>query len=345
MKNKKKFNYNMALSIIIDLVIIFCVAHLAIANVAIGYVFKDSPDDCLREGASCNSLITADFLRKQKEEPVVLSVETVRTPEGPQLIGGYEDPKLEAKSYILVEPESKKVLYAKNTEEVLPIASITKLMTALVFLDNNPGWDTVVQMTAGDETEGAVSNFLRGEKVTAKDLFYAMLIGSDNNAAMALSRSTGLAEVDFLKAMNRRAAGIGLANTYFTDQTGLLRTNVSTARELSILALDAFSNEDIRKVSSMPYFTFRTLDKKISRTVKSTNQLLRGIYGSLDYEVLGSKTGHIIESGYNLVMYVSAKDGRRVLAVILGTMSNPDRFGYMKEIIDWTFENYTWGGK
>ncbi len=108
-------------------------------------------------------------------------------------------------------------LFAKNADEIQPIASITKLMTALVFLEHNPGWEVIYEITAADRVEGGRLNLFPGDQVTLKDLFYTALVASDNGAALALTRASNLGEERFIIAMNEKAAALGLKATHFVD--------------------------------------------------------------------------------------------------------------------------------
>lgn len=326
--------------IIVNLVIIIFVAYLTIVNIAMGYSFNSYKDECLKEDSGCYTMSAAGFLRLKNKKATILGANE-ESSVGPWRIEQKEDPQIEAKGVLVADSNFKKILYFNNNEEIMPIASITKLMTALVFLENNPGWEQEIMMTKADEKIGGIINVGRGEVVTVKDLFYITLIASDNNTAMALARSTGLTEVEFIKAMNKKAQVLGLFKTYFTDPTGLHRTNVSTAGEIIRLALEAFEKEEIQEASSATY-TFTTLLKNKVRTVKNTNHLVRGIYRNFDYEFLGSKTGYIEESGYNLVMQVENEEGNELIAVLLGCESNPERFSDMKTLINWVYDSYKW---
>jgi D-alanyl-D-alanine carboxypeptidase len=128
---------------------------------------------------------------------------------------------LTVKSALVLEKRTGNVVFEKSAGEVRPIASLTKLMTALVFLEYNPGWDKIVTLEKTDFVGGATLWLKKGDKVRVKDLFYAMLAGSKNNAAEALVRSTGLKREKFIELMNEKAQNWSLSNTIFYDTTGL----------------------------------------------------------------------------------------------------------------------------
>ena len=106
--------------------------------------------------------------------------------------------KISAASAITVDAASGKILYQKNPEQILPLASITKLMTAIIFLENNPGWDKEYTIAKEDARAGAKASLLVGDTVTVRDLFYAMMVASSNEGAIALANSTGLGQEEFV---------------------------------------------------------------------------------------------------------------------------------------------------
>ena len=148
-----------------------------------------------------------------------------------------------ASSVLVTDVASGATLFAKHDQRSAPIASITKLMTALVFLDHNPGWETAVTVTAEDQRVGGIVYLVPGETVTVRDLFSLMLVASANEAAVALARSTGLE--NFVAAMNQKALGLGMHQSQFTDETGLDAGNVASPHDLASLAQAAFSQPDV----------------------------------------------------------------------------------------------------
>lgn len=222
-------------------------------------------------------------------------------------------------------------LFTKNAYEQLPLASLTKLMTVLVFLDKNPGWQKTVQIKAQDDAEPAKIAFLAGDTVYVKDLFYATLIGSKNNAAKALARSTGLSHEEFTKKMNEKALALGMKQTVFVDVTGLDAGNRSTIEDFLKLSRAAFGNLNIAKAASMKTYTFRIINTKRRETVKSTNFLL----ADMDFSAMG-KTGYIHEAGYNFATRVKNKK-QEILVVVFGATSGEKRAEITEELIQFGF--------
>lgn len=231
-------------------------------------------------------------------------------------------------------------LFSHQADEQQPIASITKLMTALVFMDNNPGWDKIYEIRAEDRIEGGRLNLFLGERVSVRDLFYTSLIASDNGATMALVRSTGLGEEKFVELMNQKAIYLGLSQTSFKDPIGLSSGNLSTAREVALLARQAFSVPEIRQATVQKDYSFKTEDGR-DKLIESTDDLLY-VEGLGGLEILGGKTGYTEEAGYCYVGYMRSNSGQSVISVILGARGRNDRFRASRDLANWTINNFQW---
>jgi len=248
-----------------------------------------------------------------------------------------------AEKYVALDVESGKILIQKNVDSVQPIASITKLMTALVILDEVKNWEQLVELSASDETEGAFAHIYRGERVTFNDLWHAALISSDNNSIMAMVRALGLSQEEFVKKMNDKAKTLQMYNTQFTDPTGLSNENQSTALDVSRLLYSTLMQEKIQETVIKNKYTFKILNSNKSRTVTSTDILLDSFLNQrkYGYTLFGGKTGFIPEAGYCLSVQIS-KDGHPVLITVLNSSSIETRFQDVKVIADWVFTNYQW---
>lgn len=321
----------MAASIIISLIIsvIFNIGFLNQAdfvNVVYGKVLAG------REIAPVNHLKPAERL----PENLNLSQRKVSPAKKPAA-GNLE---ILAASSAVIDCKSDVVLFGKEEEIIWPIASITKLITALVFVEHNPGWDAVYRIKAGDKQEGGRIYLFTGEKVKVKDLFYFSLVGSDNTAAMALVRSTGLSDEEFIKKMNEKARALGLKNTHFDDPVGLSDGNVSTAKETAALAAAAFANEDISGASLTKAYEFETLEGR-KKKINNTDGLL-DIFPQNGIKILGGKTGYIEASGYCFAGKFADHGGNEIISVVLGADSYNARFDQTKEMVEWVYENYQW---
>lgn len=231
---------------------------------------------------------------------------------------------------VLVEDNDQQIFVAKNTNQLFPLASLTKLMTALVFLDHNPGWDKKIRIEKQDDAQPAKIPFRVGDVVTVRDLFTSMLIGSKNNSAKALARSTGLSEKEFIKKMNQKAQNFGMRKTRFVDVTGLSKENRSTVREYYAVLRTAMKSLSIRGAVQQTTATVRVLNRNTSFRVTTTNDLLKshkGVYG---------KTGFIPESGYNLVL-VKEQGANPKFILIFGAPTTVERFDLARLLLqhDW----------
>lgn len=244
--------------------------------------------------------------------------------------------KITAQAAAVLDEESGLILWQKNANTERSIASITKLMTALVFLQHNPGWETLVTMEASDETHENKANIYRGETVSVKDLFYVGLVASDNNAIKALARSTNLSEADFIKLMNEKAASLGLKDTKFKDTTGLDDANISTATDVLYLAQAAFKDPNIKAATSLSSYSFATQANRQQKAI-NTNNLLRSYLN-----ITAGKTGSTNAAGYCLVSEIEGDKNQKIITVVLGSETHDQRFMDLKILAGWILDNYEW---
>jgi serine-type D-Ala-D-Ala endopeptidase (penicillin-binding protein 7) len=239
-----------------------------------------------------------------------------------------------------VDERSNAKLYGLSEEEQVPLASITKLMTARVFRSRGIAWNKVVTMEKVT-ADGGVAYFASGDKITVADLWKTMIVGSSNTAAATLAKITGLSDADFVAEMNAAAAGLGMKTTRFVEPTGLDNQNVSTAKDISLLARAEFSDPEVAKTAAIPYFDLVKITGAPKRVV-ATDKLLGSFLNKAPYRLLGAKTGYITESGYNIVISVTRDGASPVTVVVLGAASNDLRFQEAKSIAYWAFQNYRW---
>lgn len=225
------------------------------------------------------------------------------------------------------------VLFSQNADAPVPLASITKLMTALTLHDRGLDMEKTVTISADDIKGGAIPYLIPGDEVSVRDLWNLMLIVSSNDAAAALARSTGLSETEFVEVMNAQAKKLGLTHTHFADTSGLNPDNMSTAREIAAMARVAFSIPEINHESELGEYVFTPKDQA-PRHAKATN-LFSSSISLPGFELLGAKTGHIAESGYNLVVAARGKSGT-FIGVIAGAPSVWERFTFMRELLNRT---------
>jgi len=277
----------------------------------------------------------------KEERPRVLGVAEVRGPE--KINRNTQGLKLSAKSALAIDGESGKVLFSKNANKRLPVASISKLVSALVFLDTEPDLEKVVYMQGSDYVGGASLRVGVGESLRIKDLLYASLISSSNNAVSALVRSTGMNDKEFMIAMNTKARGLGMIDTYFAEPTGLNMVNHSTALDVAKLMKAVLDREEILQATKLREYTFRTINTGRSVRVISTDKLLSTFLNKGEiYEVLGGKTGYTSEAGYCLTAAVRGPQNQEIVIVVLGTESDRARFQEVKGLAWWVLNNWQW---
>jgi D-alanyl-D-alanine carboxypeptidase len=245
--------------------------------------------------------------------------------------------KTTAKSFVVIDVATDKILLEKNSNEQLPIASLTKLMTALVFWDTNPNLDQVVTIREEDDRAPAKIKVFPGDEIAVADLYYSALVGSTNNAMAALVRSTGLGEQEFVARMNKKAAELGLNNTIFIEPTGLNSNNLSTTEDIVRLLAEAFKNKKIEEALKLDHYEFGLRNRRSKQIVWNTNELLNSYLS-----ISGGKTGYIKEAGYNLAVKIKGEKGQEIIIALLGCASSFDRFKEAKGLATWTFENYRW---
>lgn len=247
---------------------------------------------------------------------------------------------LPADKAAVLSDDGRVFFFGKNANDIQPIASITKLMTALVFLENNPGWETTYVIGRDDMIEGGKLNLFRGEEIKLRDIFKTSLIASDNGATMALVHASGLTEEEFVKKMNEKALMLGLVDTNFQDPIGLSDDNVSTAREVALLAKEALAKPEITEATESKSYRFTTLDGR-EKMVESTDYLLFDPEDN-QFQVIGGKTGYTDKAGYCFVGRFKDLNGREIISVVLNSSGKNDRFRESKSLVKWVFDNYTW---
>lgn len=247
-------------------------------------------------------------------------------------------PSLDARAVGVWDPQTQSFLYEHFSQEKLPIASLTKLMTALLVLEQGVDLDQDITLEPADnDPEGARLAVSAGDVLSLRDLFVASLTGSANNATEALARVSGLSEAAFVGAMNERARSLGLVDTHFTDVTGLGASNHSTVHDLVRLAEAAFAHSLIREASTMPTASIRNQSTDAQLKVLNTNKLV----GS-DLRITAQKTGYTEAAGGSLVARVRGTGERELLFVVLGAANQESRFTLTRDLADWSFANTLW---
>ena len=208
--------------------------------------------------------------------------------------------------------------YGSYAEEILPIASLTKLMTALVLLDHQPDWNKKITITeaqiyypkiyVGNDATSEV-NIAAGQTVSFYDLWVAMLLASSNQSAVALAESTGLARADFVKEMNAKAKSLGLKKTIFYDIAGLDEGNVSTAKEMAKIAMAAFSKTEIVEATAKGQYSINIITPA---GVSTSTQAVNRNTSLMAFGPEAAKTGFLVEAQRTAAL----KKGSKVITIL-----------------------------
>lgn len=242
-------------------------------------------------------------------------------------------PEISARAFIIKDLTSDTILYQREAKQPLPIASTTKIMTALVaseyFQPNSE-----LRVKNGSDVSGARVGLFAGEDLSFRSLLYGMLLSSGNDAAYTIAENYPGSVNSFVSAMNKKAAELNLSSTHFDNPAGFdSPKHFSSAQDLVVITEEALKNYQLVRIFATKETDIVSLDKKYKHQLKNLNRLLSQIQG-----VLGVKTGYTDAAKENLVTLVE-RDGRRILLVVLGS---DDRFGETTSLIDWSYANFVW---
>ncbi len=239
-------------------------------------------------------------------------------------------PDVRAAAAIIYDPVSGKVLWEENSQDQRSIASITKMMTAVVFMETNPDLSQEVVVERSDVFQASTTHLRANDHVTADELLHLLLISSDNAAARALARISPYGSDGFIARMNEKAADLGLTATHYADPSGLLSDNVSSAYDMARLITFVSGDDRITSVMRTPEYSVMIGRRPV--TVHSTNHLL----GRPGVDVLAGKTGFIQKAGYCLATLLRLPStNQQVAVVVLGARSNAGRFMETQNLFDW----------
>jgi D-alanyl-D-alanine endopeptidase (penicillin-binding protein 7) len=239
-------------------------------------------------------------------------------------------PKLKSSSVLIVDEKDSSVLYARHSDVAAPIASITKLMTALVVLDAKQPLDEPIEITGADRDfpKAAFSRLAVGTILTRGDLMHLALMASENRAAHALGNNYPGGITAMVSAMNAKAAELGMSNSHFVDPTGLSSQNVASPEDLSKLVIAASKNSVIREYSTDRNYAVRIRRRLIQ--YRNTDNLV----ANPGWNIIVQKTGYIAEAGKCLVM-AAIIEGRSVVIVLLDSLGKYTRVADAKRIKTW----------
>ena len=241
-----------------------------------------------------------------------------------------DPPQIGAKAAVLLEASTGKVLYAQNAQAQLPMASTTKIMTALLAIEEGDLEEMVTTDASAYGVEGSSIYLQLEETISLRDLLYGLMLASGNDAAVAIAVHIANGVEQFAARMNERAREIGAVNTNFVTPNGLPDENhYTTAYDLALIAAEAMKNETFREIVSTQYY--RTETGAVARTFKNKNQILWKYEGGN-----GIKTGYTQAAGRCLV-FAAEREGMQLVGVVL---SCPNMFEDAMALLDYGMDNY-----
>jgi len=237
-------------------------------------------------------------------------------------------PDVRAAAAIIYNPQTGEVIFEENSHEERSIASLTKVMTAVTFVADDPDLSQRVAVTRADLIGASVTYLSAGELVSYDDLLHLALIASDNAAARVLARTSEGGTAAFVVRMNEMAEHLGLSNTHYADPSGLNPDNMSSAYDLSHLISFASSDERLGPIMRTAEYEVHTSRRVIP--IHSTNKLL-----GTDVDVRAGKTGFISKAGYCLATLLQVPQGSQIAVVVLGAANSTTRFWEARHLFNW----------
>jgi D-alanyl-D-alanine carboxypeptidase len=251
-----------------------------------------------------------------------------------------QEPKTKAKNIILIDADSKHLMFGLGAREKVQIASITKVMTALVVYEQK-NLDEVVTIEASDSNViGSKIGIKSGDRIKIGELLRALLIKSGNDTAKALARITTGSEEAFVELMNEKAHSIGLNDTHYMDPHGLSAEAYSTPFDQAILFSYVLKIDKLKEIMSTDKTVIKNEDG-VEYELENSNRL---ITDKLKYEgAIAGKTGFTFEAGHSLVAAAN-RNGHTLISVVLNTISNTNEASAQEtaKLLDWGFDNFVW---
>jgi D-alanyl-D-alanine endopeptidase (penicillin-binding protein 7) len=275
-------------------------------------------------------LARARAAARAREQARLKALQEAMTPRYKTDATGALVPDVRAAAAIIFDPETGHVLWEENAQDKRSIASITKVMTALVFLEDAPDLSREIAIERGDVYAASTTYLRARDRITLDEVLHLALIASDNAAARALARVSHGGTASFVERMNEKAIELGLESTSFADPSGLNPANISSAYDLSRLITFASANETLAPIMRTANYTVKTSRRSIP--IHNTNRLVMGG----EVEVMAGKTGFISKAGYCLATLLRLpQSNQQVAVVVLGARSNPGRFWETRHLFNW----------
>lgn len=248
------------------------------------------------------------------------------------------------KAAILMDVKSGTILFERNSEAAYPIASLTKLMTAMVILDAKLPMDEELAVLDEDEP-GPLDGkpvLEGGQAYSRQELLRALLVGSVNTAGNTLARTYPGGREAFVKDMNTKAIEIGLGSAVFYEPTGLDHRNVASAQDVAQMLQRALMYSDIRNITENTSISLKDHRSPKITNISSTNLLLNSFLNKKPYHIVAAKTGSLPEAGFCLAQATEDANGNELIGVTLGSTDHFSRYQDVKALTAWGFEAFKW---
>jgi len=262
----------------------------------------------------------------------------------PEILPGAPKAYINVRQYALVDNDTGEILLSKDPDQKIPIASITKIMTAIVALENYRSSDVVTVPAAATEQIPTVVNLRAEEQITVSELLHCLLIKSGNDAAYGLAAfmdKSGNADIKpFVEKMNQKAFELQLTNTRFEDPAGLNDAGYSTAADLAIITRYALRNPTFRQIIKTPVYVAKNTTGTIFHQLENSNRLIT----TFQYPgAIGVKTGFTYSASHSLVA-AAERDNHSLIAVVLSTYvdSKTASAEEARKLLDWGWQNVIW---
>ena len=249
--------------------------------------------------------------------------------------------EITARAGVVMDVASGEMLFEKNANTAYPIASLTKLMTVMTFLDAKPNLQSEIVVASDDQaTEGKLV-FISGERFTKEEVLRSVLVGSVNAGANVLARAEGDREV-FIRNMNEKARALGMRHAYFVEPTGLDPRNRASAKDVALALRASLSYPEIQESTELTQYRVRGRATETVYEIESTNLLLDSFLNQNAYQIIAGKTGSLPEAGFCLAQDTKNAQGNEIIAVALGSDNHFSRFQDVKALTAWAFDTFEW---
>jgi D-alanyl-D-alanine carboxypeptidase len=259
----------------------------------------------------------------------------------PRKSADYREPAIAARNVVVIDVDSGRILYEKEGYKSVSIASLTKIMTAIIILEENDPSSVVEITKEAALANGSIILLRPGEKITVENLLKGLLIQSGNDAAFALAANNSGSIESFTEKMNQKAKTLGISSAIFKDPAGLDDAGTASARDVAILMAYALNHEKFKEIIKISETTIYSIDGQLSHKLENSNRLVKE--EMFFPGIIGGKTGFTPLAGHNMVA-AATRDGHTLIAVIINTHSPTKEASAIeaRKALDWAFTNHVW---